>query len=163
MLLTAGLAERRDGRLVGPRGQVRRYPRPAAGGRGLDLVPAFASPTGLLPPLPRVGRDRRVSQPNRVVLDGELVHLDPDGRPDFATLRPRLSRHGDAPLRASRERPTKLWLRHPGTWTAAPCAHCPTRATRPPHGTRPRRTPVTDRAELDQAARRRGRRHTRAR
>src|SRR3954471_24746963 len=29
--------------------------------------------------------------PHRVILDGELVHLAPDGRPDFAPLRRRLT------------------------------------------------------------------------
>src|SRR4051812_26977709 len=39
--------------------------------------------------------------PHRVILDGELVHLAPDGRPDFAPVRRRLTAAAGAAARGS--------------------------------------------------------------
>ena len=46
----------------------------------------------------------------RVVLDGELVCLGADGKPDFAALRPRLGVRGSRAAAAQRRNPSQLMV-----------------------------------------------------
>src|SRR3954451_1760394 len=45
-------------------------------------------------------------RPHRVVLDGELVHLAADGKPDFAAISRRLVGRGKAPRHGRQQRPS---------------------------------------------------------
>ena len=117
-------------------------------------------------PVPRTRRRRRPrSAGHRVILDGELVHLAADGRPDFGLLRRRLSAHGTAAAEHAS-------VRHPATLIvfdvlhldgyavrALPYARAPRAAAR----ARRRRPGPAARAVVDRAARRRPRGHARAR